>query len=92
MSKNRGPLARYAAVHAWLFIKPQPDCFDGTHFAIGYYKNPNVNGSIPEFTALVGYSRERDAKRALRNIGYVQEGNRWVHASTVLVKQEETEQ
>lgn len=87
MKRFRGALAHYALDHKWLFIKPQPDVFDGTHYAIGYYEVRNL--PEPTFIRLEGYSRERDAKRALRNIGYVQEGNRWVHASTLLVRQEE---
>ena len=88
---KKGPLARYQFTHEWLFIKPHGDVFDGTHYAIGYYKQAFLAKPV-EFVKLVGYSRERDAKRALRNIGYVQEGNRWVHFSTVTVRQEETEQ
>lgn len=88
---NKRPLARYALVHSWLFIKPQADVFDGTHYAIGIYSRVNSPTEPPTFQKLVGYSRERDARRALRNIGYVQEGNRWVHASTILVREEQTQ-
>lgn len=91
MSKFKGALAPFAfSTNRHLFIKPRPDCFDGKFYAVGYYARDAVPTNPPNFIELVQYSRERDAKRALRNIGYVQEGNRWVHASSILVRQEET--
>jgi len=81
MGTKRGPLAAYDRTQP-LFIKPQPDVFDGTHFAIGYYTQC-VNGHEAAFVVLQGYARERDARRAMRNYGYVREGARWVHQSEI---------
>jgi hypothetical protein len=78
---HRGPLAGYAVpLSAPLYIKPRPTVFEGTYYAVGLYHTgiPGVN-----FLELQKYSRERDARRALRNIGYIQEGNRWVHSSVI---------
>lgn len=80
MKTTRGPLAVAASHKLPLWIKPQPTVFDGVYYEIGYYKDG--------FVAIASYSRQRDARRALRNIDYVQEGNRWVSRETV---QERTE-
>jgi hypothetical protein len=88
MGTKRGPLAVWDKSQP-LFIKPQPDVFDGTHFAIGYYTHC-VNGHEAAFIVLQGYARERDARRAMRNYGFVQEGARWVHESTLLLRMMES--
>jgi len=83
---KRGPLARFVDSHEPLYIKPLPDCFDGVFFAVGYYIPAPVE---PAFIRVQNYSRQRDARRALRAIGYKQEGIRWV--SDAYTKQREQE-
>lgn len=76
---TRGPLARMAEQRTALYIKPLPDVFDGKFFAIGYYVRGIEGVTERTFVNVRDYTRERDAKRALRNLGYVQEGKRWIH-------------
>lgn len=76
MKARNGTLRGAAHDRLPLYIKRQPTVFDDVFYSVGFH---GAQGWI----SLRSYSRERDARRALRSIGYTQEGNRWVAAETV---------
>lgn len=86
--KFKGPLANWRGSSNPLFIKPEGDVFDGVHYSIGYFMTGIQGITAPTFVTLMTYSRKRDCFRALRNIGYVQEGARWVSAHLVQQRSE----
>lgn len=77
MKARKGTLRGEANDRLPLHIKRLPTVFDDVFYSVGFHLHSG------EWVSLRSYSRERDARRALRSIGYTQEGNRWVAAETV---------
>ncbi len=83
MKARRGTLRAIADDRLPLQIKRQPTVFDGVFYEVGFM---TLGGD--KWFGLKQFSRERDARRALRAIGYVQEGNRWVASESIAARTE----
>jgi hypothetical protein len=68
----KGPLARFAEAHPYQCVNIVDNFAGATVNRLVRYEGGFITGD-----AIATYSRLRDARRALKTLGYVQEGTAW---------------